>query len=246
MDSRIIISRDSFNSEVFKLEFGNVSDFAFDITTKEIREALRETAYEIYGVRIDSKNLGAMYNFQKAGFYVVDCLVTYEFDKNKCILPETMPSLSFKDNLSEEEIENLANIARSVFKFDRFHSDPNIDKALADDYYYNWVKNSFHGFADGAVVPLVDEEVAGFTTYKINNVDSVTSTLVLSAVGSKYMGKGVYQNMILKGTIELLKHSTKIRLGTQVDNVPVQRTWQKLGYKLAEVKYILHYYKDTH
>ena len=70
------------------------------------------------------------------------------------------------------------------------------------------------------------------------------STMVLSAVDPNYMGLGVYFNMIKKGTIELLKYSNKIRVGTQVDNIPVQRTWQKLGYKLIDVKYIFHYKKN--
>ena len=124
------------------------------------------------------------------------------------------------------------------FRIDRFHSDPNLSRENADEYYRSWVINSFNGFADGAILPMIDDKIVGFTTYKINNVDFQTSTMVLSAVDSEYMGQGVYYNMIKKGTLELLKHSKKIRVGTQVDNIPVQRTWQKLGYKLVEIKYI--------
>src|SRR5690606_38026845 len=106
--------------------------------------------------------------------------------------------------------------------------------------YFDWVVNSFNGFSDGAVVPMIGGVPVAFTTYKINNVDNETSTLVLSAVDAKHFGKGIYADMIKKGTNEMLKYSTKIRVGTQVDNIPVQRTWQKLGYKLINVQYVLH------
>lgn len=245
MDNKIKIKRDDFNSKVFKRNFANIDEPSNDITLEEIQRIIKGTDYDLYGIKINSKNILNMYNFQKAGFYVVDCLVTYEFDKKTNKLPDIQLTLPFKDDLTDEEVEKLARVAQNVFKIDRFHSDPNINPKLADDYYYQWVKNSFAGFADGAIVPLVNGEVAGFTTYKINNVDGETSTLVLSAVNSDFMGKGVYQNMILKGTLELLKKSNKIRLGTQVDNIPVQRTWQKLGYKLIEVNYVLHFSKTN-
>lgn len=244
MKSRLIIERDDFNSEIFKEEFGNIVEYSKNISEAQIRAKIKSSPFTFLGIKVDSKDLTAMYFFQKAGFYVVDCLVTYEFDKEKCILPDLTSTLDFKKNLNFAEIESLAQIAHSVFKYDRFHSDLNIKTEYADNYYYQWVKNSFAGFSDGVFVPLMDGEVAGFATYKINNVDSFTSTIVLNAVATKYMGKGVYQNIILKATKELLKKSSKIRIGTQAKNIPVQRTLQKFGYKLIDVKYVLHFYKS--
>jgi RimJ/RimL family protein N-acetyltransferase len=244
MKSKLTIEKDIFNSKIFKEEFGNVTDYFKDISEIEIKAEVKNAHFSLFGIKVDSKDLAAMHSFQKAGFYVVDCLVTYEFDKEKCILPDLIPTLDFKNNLDSGEIEILAQVAHSVFKFDRFHSDPNIKAEYADNYYYQWLKNSFAGFSDGAFVPLMDGEVAGFATYKINNVDSYTSTIVLNAVATKFMGKGVYQNIILKATKELLKKSSRIRIGTQAGNIPVQRTLQKLGYKLIDVKYVLHFYKQ--
>lgn len=242
MKSKISISKDKFNSEIFNINFGYVEHYESGLKVEDINECLKRTDYNLIGVKIDSSDLHAMYNFQMAGFYVVDCLVTYEYDKKTCKPLNDEYTIKFRNVINESEKIHLANVASQVFKIDRFHSDPNLSKDLADKYYFQWVLNSFNGFSDGVIIPEIDGLPVAFTTYKINNVDDTTSTMVLSAVDSKFSGRGVYHNMIQKGTIELLKFSEKIRVGTQVDNIPVQRTWQKLGYKLICVQYVLHYH----
>ncbi len=238
---KIEIINDKFNSTIFKLKFGNIAHYSNEITQKEIKASIKAANCDFLAVKIDSKDVKAMYNFQRVGFYLVDTLLTYEFDSQKTAIPDETFTCDFANYVTKSDVLRLANIASHVFKIDRFHSDPNLDKHKSDDYYYNWVINSFNGYSDGAIVPVVGGQVVAFTTYKINDHDLDTSTMVLSAVDPNYMGQGIYHNMIKKGTIELLKKSKKIRVGTQIDNIPVQRTWQKLGYKLIEVKYVLHY-----
>lgn len=238
---KIEISNDKFNSAIFMLKFGNITHYSNEITQKEILTAIKTANCDFLAVKIDSKDIKALYNFQRVGFYLVDTLLTYEFDSQKTAIPDGIFTCDFADRVTKNNVLRLADIAARVFKIDRFHSDPNLDKLKSDNYYYNWVINSFNGYSDGAIVPVVDGQVVAFTTYKINDYDLNTSTMVLSAVDPNFMGQGIYQNMIKKGTIELLKKSKKIRVGTQVDNIPVQRTWQKLGYKLIEVKYVLHF-----
>lgn len=244
MENKLNISKDVFNSEMFKMNFGHIHEYKPTIESLEIEKVIEASNYDMISVRINSKDLDAMYNFQRAGFYVVDCLVTYEFDVNKSIKPSEVFTVGFKDELTNYDKEKLAIIASSVFKIDRFHSDPNLKKELSDNYYYQWVKNSFKGYADGIVTAELSGDVVGFITYKINDVDDSTSTIVLNAVDPNHMGKKVYENMLKKAMIDILKSSTKIRIGTQVDNIPVQRSWQKFGYKLIDVKYILHRYNQ--
>jgi len=243
MNQKLIISYDNFNSRIFGMKFGNINDYTKDITAEEIVNIVMKSEFDFFGIKIDSKDYIAIYSFQHAGFYLVDCLVTYEFDSTKTPAPNGDFDIAFAEQITQIDINKLADIAANVFKIDRFHSDPNLSKTSADEYYRNWVINSFNGYSDGAILPMIDNKIVGFMTYKINNVDDQTSTLVLNAVDSEYMGQGIYHNMMKKGTLDLLKQSKKIRVGTQVDNIPAQRTWQRLGYKLVEVKYIFHYKK---
>jgi ribosomal protein S18 acetylase RimI-like enzyme len=245
MERKIVVEYDDFNSRIFRLKFGNVIDFEENITSDEILYEISNLDFDFLGLRIDSIDYSAIKSFQKAGFYLVDCLLTYEFDSTKVSAPNNEFDIDFASSISNRDIQKLSSIAAKVFKIDRFHSDPNLSSKDSDRYYSEWVINSFNGFSDGAILPIINNNIVAFTTYNINNVDNETSTMVLSAVDSEYMGLGVYYNMIKKGTLELLKYSKKIRVGTQVDNIPVQRTWQKLGYKLVDVKYIFHFYKGV-
>jgi ribosomal protein S18 acetylase RimI-like enzyme len=243
MSEKLVISCDNFNSEIFNKAFGNIDYYDENITSKEILTLINNSIYNFIGIKINSTDFKAIYNFQKAGFYLVDALVTYEFDSTKTEKLDDDFSIEFAEHATKDDIDNLSNIAANVFKIDRFHSDPNLSYNSANEYYKKWVINSFNGFADGAILPMINNQIVGFTTYKINNINNHTSTMVLSAVDSNFMGRGVYYNMIKKGTNILLKNSKKIRVGTQIDNIPVQRTWQKLGYKLIDIKYIFHYSK---
>jgi ribosomal protein S18 acetylase RimI-like enzyme len=243
MKNKTSLNRDDFNSKIFNLNFGNISTYDPTSSFNEISEIMNKSDYDIVGVKVKSVDTDFIYNLQKYGFYLVDCLVSYEFDSTKTKLPNDTYTVDFTDTVKGSEIEQLAKIASDVFRIDRFHSDPNLSKDDANRYYYQWVKNSFNGFSDGVILPSIQNKVVGFTTYKINNVDFETSTLVLSAVNPDYAGRRIYHNMILKGTNYLLSKSNKIRVGTQVDNIPVQRTWQRLGYKLISVDYIFHHYR---
>lgn len=243
MKDKLSITYDSFNSKIFGLRFGNITYYKKYITLEEIEGIISKSKFEFFGIKINSKDFKSIYNFQKAGFYLVDCLVTYEFDSNQMPIPSDDFSISFTQQIKQSDITRLSDIAADVFRIDRFHSDPNLSIENANEYYRSWVVNSFNGYADGTILPIINNKIVGFTTYKINNVDVQTSTLVLSAVDSEFMGQGVYYNMIKKGTLDLMKFSKKIRVGTQVSNIPVQRTWQKLGYKLVEIEYVFHFRK---
>ncbi len=237
---KFILVKDEFNSEIFECNFGNIYEVSDELECKDISLIINKSDYDFVSAKINAANQKSLYEFQKAGFYIVDCLVTYEFDSVKNNLKNMEYKFEFSSQISQTQVEKLASIASKLFKIDRYHSDPNLNDALCDKYYYRWIENSFKGFADGCILPMYKGKIVGFTTYNVNNVDEDTSTMVLSGVDPKAQGMGVYGNMIHKGTKKLLEHSSKVRVGTQINNIAVQRTWQRLGYKLIEVNYVLH------
>ena len=139
---KIELVHDKFNSTIFKLKFGNIANYSNELTQKEIKCAIRNADYDFLAVKIDSKDVKAMYNFQRVGFYLVDTLVTYEFDSQITSIPDDTFACDFAYRVTKSDVLRLADIASRVFKIDRFHSDPNLDKLKSDNYYYNWVINS--------------------------------------------------------------------------------------------------------
>jgi hypothetical protein len=240
------VIKDDFNSKIFGVEFGNVVAEKFNgLLVKDIEKILKSNNnFDFLSIKIDSNNQELFHRIQMAGFYVVDTLVTYEIDSEKTTLPpRKYNSIMTYEKPKKNSIDDLANVAKSVFKIDRFHSDPNIEDDKCDKYYEHWVKNSFDGFADGACVVERDGKSVAFSTYNLNSINNETSTIVLSAVNSDYFGFGIYGDMIHSCTKKLLEHSRVVRVGTQVNNIPVQRTWVKYGYRLVSTMYVLHYKK---
>lgn len=234
------IIKDEFNSKIFKINFGSITKYEKDISINKINNVVNKANFDFIDVKIDSKDMGTLYNFQRCGFYIVDCMVTYEFNSLNTCHPNFDYNYDFKYKAEDSEVLILAKMASNVFKHNRFHSDPNLSNDLCDNYYYEWVLNSFGGYSDGVVISMLDNKPVGFITYNINKFDASTSTIVLNAIDPEYSNRGIYSNLLLKCTNELLKVSSKIRIGTQVDNLYVQRAWQKIGFKLVDVKYVLH------
>lgn len=233
---------DQYNSEIFGLKFGNITEYNNTISSSEIKKVINESNFDFLGIKISPNENLAFHSFQKAGFYVVDCLVTYEFDSKTTTLKDYIVSNKMKDIVSKDDVETLSKIASEVFIKDRFHSDPNINKKLADKYYSTWVKNSFNDSKIEHIVAETNGKPIGFIVYKIDDIND-TATIILNAVDKNFFRKGVYSDMLYIVTTKLIKKVNKIFIGTQFDNIAAIRTWQKMGYKIIDTKYVLHYSK---
>ena len=171
---------------------------------------------------------------------IADTLVRYTFDFEKATLPQMQYKCELGD-CKKEDLESLKEISRTVFKIDRFHSDDSLPNDLCDQYYSRWIENSFNGLADKIVVAYYNNEPVGYTTAKVYPNDEYVQ-MVLSAVSDKYKGLGTYTSMIHFGSKWLIDNYSKTKkgiiVGTQIDNVAVQKTWIKLGYTIQDSQYV--------
>ena len=135
-------------------------------------------------------------------------------------------------------------IAKGSFEKDRFHSDRHLNRNLCDKYYEKWIENSYNGFAERVIVAEYCNDAVGFTTAKTYKND-IFGHLVLSAVSNNYRGLGFYTSMIHEGVSWIFqKHDDLIGIivGTQLDNLAVQKAWINLGFTVYSSKYVLHKY----
>ena len=99
-----------------------------------------------------------------------------------------------------------------------------------------------YSFADKVIVSEYNNTVVGFTTGKADNTQPY-GHLVLSAVSDKYRGLGIYTSMIYEGIKWLEKEGFKgLIVGTQINNIAVQKAWIKLGFTVLDSEYVLHFY----
>lgn len=241
----ITIQFDEWNSFHFKKNMGNVSlnlfkevepDNLLDIMNDVVNKA-KEKGFEHLTFKVDTNQKKIIQSLIKKQFLLVDTLISYIYDFKKVKLKDMEHKCSFRDP-NDQDIEILKDISKKSFSIDRFHSDPSLDNKLSDEYYEKWIENSYKGLADKIIVPFVDDVPVGYTTGKLPNEGSDIGVLVLSAVSSECRGRGIYTSMIYEGIKWLEGKASFVKVGTQIDNVAVQKTWIKLGFVVYDSQYI--------
>lgn len=244
------IKKDDFNSLHFNLSMGNMNIDAINenIDDELIKDIIgiacmeaKNKGFKHLTCKIDTNIKDIVYYLEKEEFYLMDTLVTYVFSYNKCHLNNVDHRCIIRD-CRYDDLETLKEIAKKSFKIDRFHSDKLLDEYKCDEYYEKWVENSYNGFADNTIVAEIDGMPVGFTTCKLPNSEdkSKTGQLVLSAVSECSRGKGVYTSMIYAGVKWLEGKANDVRVGTQINNTAVQKSWIKLGFTVLESQYVFH------
>ncbi|PZX05938.1 ribosomal protein S18 acetylase RimI-like enzyme [Psychrobacillus insolitus] len=248
-DCNISLNKDVFNSDHFGIKMGNINIENFDVTISDIDlsrtfesliEKAKEAKFKHLTFKIDTNNKQLVKCVEKKQFSLADTLITYLFDFKKSILPE-MNHKCILGDCKEEDIETLKEISRTSFQIDRFHSDDSLDNYLCDTYYEKWIENSFNGFADKVIVAYFNEVPVGYTTGKVYDNEKY-GHLVLSAVSSESRGLGVYTSMIYEGVHwmknEYANKVDGLLVGTQINNIAVQKAWIKLGFSVFDSQYV--------
>ncbi len=240
------IRNDKFNSEIFGIKMGNIvlskdeiNDETFSV--KEVIEQGKDEQFKHISVKFPTSCKALFNKFVQDGFYLTDTLFEYIYKFDGSSLPNITHKTIVRD-YQEDDLKELMEIAKGSFDYDRYHSDPNLDNKLCDKYYEQWIYNSCHGFADKVIVSEYNNTVVGFTTGKADNMQPY-GHLVLSAVSDKYRGLGIYTSMIYEGVKWLEKEGFKgLIVGTQINNIAVQKAWIKLGFTVLDSEYVLHFY----
>ena len=240
------IDKDVFNSDIFGIQMGNLK-YEPGITGDDIARCLsdaKEEGFKHLTCKIPTQDKKAVNAFEDYGFRIADTLVTYVFDFRKNKLND-VEYICKVDDCKQEDVEELKRITKESFVIDRYHSDANLPNDLCDLYYEKWFENSFNGFADKILAAYYEGIPVGYTTGKNSGNDEYVH-LVLSAVNKERRGLGIYTTLIHAMTewgIEVGKEEKKgILLGTQIDNIAVQKAWNKLGYSPYSSDYVMQAY----
>ncbi|MGQ9648512.1 MAG: GNAT family N-acetyltransferase [Phycisphaerae bacterium] len=131
-------------------------------------------------------------------------------------------------------------LARSSFRYSRFHMDPEIPRETADRIKADWVAAYFAGTRGHQMVVIeADEEVAGFL--QLLRADDGALVIDLIAVHESYRRRGFGAEMIA-----FVESKTRggelIRVGTQIANIASIRLYESAGFRMTEAQYVFHYH----
>ncbi len=112
-------------------------------------------------------------------------------------------------------------------------------RPLSSKVYTEWINTLIHSDKCSVFTHLEDEVITGFVATK----DSTSSTeIVLNAVSAHFRRKGIYEALcrhVLHSAFQ--KSMDFVTVSTQINNLPVQRIWQKLHFQPFYIFDIYHY-----
>ena len=173
-----------------------------------------------------------------AGLYVVDGNITFEIDPTGAAPEKENLIVRDVDKNNETEIEKVINIAETAFVYSRFHLDPLVSDDLANKIKGSWIRSYVAGTR--GVKLLVAEEggqPAGFLAV----LESAGNYIIdLIGVDPSFQKKGIGKSLIVHFQRLYWEKAKRLIVGTQISNIPSMRLYQKCGFRISEIPYVMH------
>jgi len=187
--------------------------------------------------KVPSQSIDHIKFLEENGFCLVDTNITFE----KSSLPARTPAgnSEVRFALPEDEAQ-VVEVAKNSFVYSRFHLDPAFLNETAGKIKAEWVRNFFLGKRGQAmVVALADKTIVGFL--QLLQSDDGLLTIDQIAVSSAHRKQGIASNMIYYAERHC-KNVQRLRVGTQIANIPSMRLYEGMGFKVSETSYVFHYH----
>ncbi|MDD1662940.1 MAG: GNAT family N-acetyltransferase, partial [Methanomicrobiales archaeon] len=141
----------------------------------------------------------------------------------------------------------LLDIAGSCFVHSRFHADPLIPKAFADTVKQKWIANSLSGKrGEGVFVAETGGRPVGFLAVTAaGDAGDRVRVIDLIGVDRGFQGRGAGSSLVASFINDSAGACDRLRVGTQIANIPSLRLYEKFGFRIAGASYVLHAHVDA-
>lgn len=134
--------------------------------------------------------------------------------------------------------EQIVDIAKKSFNYSRFFNDPKLPQVLANNIYVHWTDCAFGQDNKYFVISEREGNIAGYILFSINDDSSV---IELIAVEERFQGQRVGKSLIHKmESFVIDKGIKKIKVGTQINNIPAAQFYDAMGFKYVSCGSIYH------
>lgn len=188
--------------------------------------------------RVDTRDIPSLHSLQKAGFDIMDSLVTLT---RKCVPTRRSPAIR---PYIPSDGNFLAEIGRKSFRTDHYHADPRLSSSQCDYLYSQWVRNACASRANAVFVAEVDRIPSGFIACLTDSEETNHprhGIIDLIAVDPTKRGRGLGSELV--STALGWFHAqgvTYAEVGTQISNIQAIRLYDRLGFKIFRSVYTLH------
>jgi GNAT superfamily N-acetyltransferase len=136
------------------------------------------------------------------------------------------------------DAEACAYIAGRCFKFDRYHADPFLDNAAADESKRAWARNNLTGRGDAAFVVEFRGEVMGFNLC-LKGPDWAMIDLI--AVAPEAQGLGIGKSLVEAAIRHYAGRVPVLRVGTQTTNEASMAIYAANGFTKSNEMVTFHW-----
>ncbi|MBV9523807.1 MAG: GNAT family N-acetyltransferase [Alphaproteobacteria bacterium] len=197
-----------------------------------IGAAMREPVFLF--ARVPTKAVATLRRLESLGFAIVDTGVTLERPAGP-VPARAATGLRFA---RAEDRTAVMALAGASFAYSRLHLDPAVPRMVADRSRAEWAGNFFRGRrGDRMAVIEIEGGIAGFVQL-LGPHDGVL-TIDLIAIAADFRGRGLAATLIAFAADEVAG-VRRLRVGTQIANLPSLRLYEKLGFRMVAADYVLH------
>jgi len=185
--------------------------------------------------KLPTSDTRAVASLDALGFHVVDTNVTLEREAAPPFAATGRNACRFA---RPEDCAAVRALAGRAFSHSRLHLDSAVPREAADRSRAEWAANYFAGArGDHMVVADGDGACRGFL--QLLGPAAGVLTIDLIGVDPSARRRGIARDMIAFAAAGL-PGIARLRVGTQVANVPSLRLYEALGFRVAETSYVLH------
>lgn len=197
-----------------------------------------------FSAKIPTRDVAAVTNATRAGFSVIDVSVTFDWEEGA--------TSNFRNDTNGHSTSNIGSataddalavetIAGHRFVFSRFHLDPAIGLDRANEVKRQWARNACQGRASAVYVARQKNTVTGFLAVLESKSSRGTDAIIdLVGVGAGHQGQGIGQALCKMFVEEWRTRADRLRVGTQISNIPAIRLYESIGFRVTETSYVLH------
>lgn len=212
------------------------------------RAQLAAAALQFCDVRVAAERTDWLRVLSQLGFYTVDATVTLELPPEAELatvgVTPVVPIAVYAEGTGAAIADSLGELAGRSFRYSRFHLDPAIPTRVANQIKAEWARNCCLGKrGDRCFVAYKDNSPAGFLAALLGQEgEHCVATIDLIAVDELLRGRGFGCALVAAFASLYRKREARLRVGTQIANIPALRFYQCLGFVVARSAYVLHYH----
>jgi dTDP-4-amino-4,6-dideoxy-D-galactose acyltransferase len=241
------VEKDDWLSDVLDTSSWKVLGIEARTSPAEIQTSLLDWAgpgSAFFSAKIPTRDVRAVMNATRAGFFIVDVNATFDWDKmaNGALGNNVRGNSTMTiEAAGSDDVLAIEEIAGNCFIFSRFHLDPAIGLDRANEVKRQWARNACRGRASIVYVARQQGEVTGFlAVLESKSSEGEDAIIDLVGVDAAYQGRGAGRALSGMFVEQWQARAYRLRVGTQISNIPAMRLYESIGFRVTETSYVLH------